>query len=110
MKKINYTLIVLLILISSISAFGQQFKVMVYTGPDRWHDRSIPIAITEFKEMAIKHHFELVWAQKNGSGSLRDPFSTEFLEGVDAIVFLNSKGEDLTETQKENFKTFIRNG
>ncbi len=110
MKKINYIFIVLMVLISTVPAFAQQFKVMVYTGPDRWHDPTVPVAMIEFKEMALQHHFELVWAQKNGSGNVRDPFSAEFLKGIDAIVFLHSKGEDLSDAQKENFKAFIRNG
>src|SRR5690554_182325 len=110
MKKINYALIVLLVFISTASVFGQQFKVMVYTSSDRWHDRTVPTAMIEFRKMAVQHSFELVWAQKSGSGDVTDPFSAEFLKGIDAIVFLHSKGEDLSDAQMENFKTFIRGG
>lgn len=92
------------------SAFGQQFEVMVYTSPDRWHDATIPVALEEFQSMAARHDFTLTWAQRDGSGSLRDPFSREFLERIDVVVFLHARGSDLNEDQKENFRNYIRNG
>ncbi|MEX0780972.1 MAG: ThuA domain-containing protein [Balneolales bacterium] len=110
MEKINYTLIILVLLLGVIPSFGQQFEVLVYTNPDRWHDATVPDAINEFREMSEKHDFGLTWAQKAGTGTVTDVFAEDFLEGIDVVVFFNASGYDLSEEQKENFKNFIRNG
>jgi type 1 glutamine amidotransferase len=93
-----------------IQTFAQQFKVLLYTSPDRWHDRIIPVAVDEFRKLSKKHSFDLVWAQANGSGVIQDVFTEAYLSKVDVIVFLNSRGYDLSKEQKENFKKFIQNG
>jgi type 1 glutamine amidotransferase len=109
MKKIICTL-ALLIMISPAPAEGQQFEVMVYTSPDRWHDPTIPTAMTEFRKMADQHDFALTWAQQAGSGSITDPFSESVLQRMDVVVFLHSRAYELNEEQRENFKNYIHNG
>lgn len=93
-----------------INLHSQQFTVLVYTSPDRWHDQTVPFAISEFNRLAEKHDFKLVWAQESGSGNVKDVFTEQYLASVDVIVFLHSRGYDLSKEQMENFKTFIRNG
>lgn len=110
MKIINYTLLLVAILIKVVPVFGQQFNVLVYTSPDRWHDPTIPVAITEFREMAQKHDFGLAWAQKEGNAETTDPFTDDYLKKFKVIVFLHSRGYDLSDKQMESFKKFIRNG
>lgn len=110
MKKIIPIFIFILLSAGTETINAQQFEVMIYTTPDRWHDPTIPSAIDEFREMARKHDFGLTWAQKDGSGSLTDPFSEDFLREIDVIVFLHARGYDLSNEQMENFKSFIWNG
>lgn len=90
--------------------FAQQFHVLVYTSPDKWHQGTLPIAIDEFQNLSKQHHFKLTWGQSNGSGGTSDVFSEKFLNTVDVVVFLHSRGYDLSDQQDENFKKFIRNG
>jgi type 1 glutamine amidotransferase len=105
MKKLNYMLVIFFIVSSLVPAIAQnQFEVMVYTSPDRWHNATIPTAINEFEEMALRHQFGLTWTQQASS------FDHENLKKYDVIVFLHSNGEQLSGEQRESFKRFIRNG
>lgn len=103
MRKIYYALAILFI-VSAPPVSGQQFEVMVYTSPDQWHDATVPAAINEFREMALKHDFGLNWTQQP------DDFTDDQLQDMDVIVFLQSTGDRLSEEQKDSFKRFIRNG
>lgn len=110
MKKLTFLLVTLIIQLSIKPVLAQQFEVMVYTSPDRWHDATLPIAMKEFDQMAEQHDFGLIWGQNDGRGAISDLFTEEFLSGIDVVVFLHSRGYDLTEKQVENFKYFIQNG
>lgn len=81
-----------------------QFEVLVYTSPDRWHDKTVPTAMIALREMAEKHTFGLTWSQQPRN------FTDENLKQYDAIVFLHSRGYELSEEQMKSFKTFINNG
>lgn len=110
MNKISKITIVALIFLSISNLYAQQFKVLLYTSPDRWHDQTIPVAIDQFRKLAQKHDFDLVWAQANGSGNVTNVFTDDYLSKVDVIVFLHSRGYDLSKEQMDSFKKFIRNG
>jgi len=109
-RKYRYFAILLVSLILALPAQAQQFRVLLYTSPDRWHDPTVPLAVLQFREMAEKHDFELTWAQVHGSGNVTNVFTDEFLANIDVIVFLHSKGADLSTEQMDAFKKFIRNG
>jgi type 1 glutamine amidotransferase len=103
MKKLFYSLVIFAIFSSLVPAIAQnQFEVMVYTSPDRWHNPTIPTAINEFKAIAVKHQFGLTWTQQATS------FEDENLKKFKVIVFLHSN--QLTQEQKDSFRKFIRNG
>jgi type 1 glutamine amidotransferase len=112
MRTISSVMVILIMLsvVPTIAQTLEQFQVLVYTSPDRWHDPTIPVAMTEFQEMAKRHTFGLTWAQASGSRSIKDVFTDEFLSKMDVVVFLHSRGADLSNEQKESFKRFIRNG
>ena len=44
------------------------------------------------------------------SGSTKNVFTDEYLSKIDVVVFLHSRGYDLSKEQMESFKKFIRNG
>jgi uncharacterized protein len=81
-----------------------QFEVLLYTSPDRWHNLSEPTALLEFMEMADRHAFGLTITQVVGQ------FNDEVLAQFDAVVFLHSTSRDLSPQQLESLKKFIRNG
>ncbi|MDG5767105.1 ThuA domain-containing protein [Balneolales bacterium ANBcel1] len=110
MKRSKCLLLLIILPFFSAPVLGQQFEVMVYTSPDRWHDATIPAALQRFQKLSELHNFGLTWAQPDGSGSIGDPFSTDFLAGIDAVVFLNARGNDLSDEQLANFREYIHNG
>jgi len=109
MKKINCVLAILIIFINLVPGFAQnhsrnQFQVLVYTSPDRWHNVTEPTAILEFRKLANRHAFGLTVTQ------LVSNFNDENLSKYDVLVFLHSTTRDFSEEQLESFKKFIRNG
>ena len=95
----------ILALSASAGLFSQgQFKVMVYTSPDFWHNPVIPTAITEFKKMAEKHFFDMAWTQQPSR------FTEDELKDFAVVVFLQANGESLNEDQMTALKSFIRKG
>ena len=109
MTKINYILVSLIMFMNLVSAFAQnhsrnQFQVLVYTSPDRWHNITEPTAILEFQKLANKHAFGLSITQ------LASNFNDENLQKYDVLVFLHSTTRDLSDEQLESFKRFIHNG
>jgi uncharacterized protein len=106
MKTICILLITaLMLVVKPVEMKSQnQFEVMVYTSPDRWHNRTIPVAISGFQEMALRHSFGLTWTQLPGS------FNDDNLDRFDVIVFLQANGRELSANEMESLKRFIRNG
>lgn len=111
-NKLNWACVVAFCLLFTMPSLAQRsnFKVLVFTSPTRWHDRNLPIAVEQFRKLADKHMLDLTWTQPDGSGGTRDCFTDEFLSNIDVVVFFNSRGDNLTETQMASFKKFIRNG
>lgn len=107
MKKSVSTLLLCIFAFGSIQIHADmidQFNVLIYTSPDRWHDKTIPVAMTEFNKMAEKHTFGLDWTQQPSN------FNDENLKKYDAIVFFHSRGYELSEEQMQSFRKFIQGG
>lgn len=89
----------------SLSLFSQgQFKVLVYTSPDFYHNPVIPTAISEFRKMAQMHFFQMEWTQEPSR------FNEDNLKEYSVIVFLHANGASLNEEQMESLKEFVRQG
>jgi len=109
MKNINGILVILILFMNLVPAYAQnqsrnQFEVLVYTSPDRWHNITEPTAIIEFRKLANRHAFGLTVTQVVSN------FNDENLKKYDVLVFLHSTTRDLSAEQLESFKRFIRNG
>lgn len=109
MKNINFILVILLLFINMVSAFAQnhsrnQFEVLVYTSPDKWHNVSEPTALLEFQKLANRHAFGLTATQVVSN------FNDENLQKYDVVIFLHSTSRDLSDEQVDSFKKFIRSG
>lgn len=81
-----------------------QFDVLVYAAADHWHSAVIPSAIQSLQKQAKKYKFGLDWTQESV------PFDNEDFFKYEVVLFLNSTGNGLTDTQKENFKKYIHQG
>lgn len=109
MRKVNHILAIIVMLMNTVPVFAQnqsrnQFEVMVYLSPDKWHNVTEPTAILEFQKLANRHAFGLTVTE------VVNNFNDENLDKYDVLVFLHSTTRDLSEEQLESFKRFIRNG
>ena len=81
-----------------------QFEVLVYTSPDKWHNITEPVALLAFQDLAQKHAFGFTWTTVNSM------FNDKDLAQFDVIVFLQSTSRDFSSEELESFKRFIRKG
>ena len=98
---------VLLILTFSVfsnSIYAQQFKVLLFTKTDGFHHESINEGVTAIKQLANRNTFSVDW-QENAS-----VFNDKELEKYQAVIFLNTTGNILNETQQTAFEKFIKAG
>lgn len=63
----------------NLPVLAQQYKVLLYNSPDRWHDVTIPIAVEQFWELALMYDFELTWSQSSDRERTKGMFSEPFL-------------------------------
>lgn len=82
----------------------QNFKVLLYTSPDRYHNQALPTAVTQFKKMAEKHFFELAWTQ------LPEDLNEENLKKYSVVVFLFSNARELQAPQIDALKAHLHRG
>ncbi|HMD80293.1 MAG TPA: ThuA domain-containing protein, partial [Anaerolineales bacterium] len=56
----------LLLMICSLPAFSQQFKVLLFTKTDGFHHESIIAGVEAIRILASRHHFALDWHENAG--------------------------------------------
>ncbi|WP_282037717.1 ThuA domain-containing protein [Saccharicrinis aurantiacus] len=99
----KYLVLILIIAMSTFINAQDQFKLLLYTQPDRWHSESIPAAVEAFKLLSKKHQFQLLWADE--PAKLMD-----YLGEVSVVVFVNSNTDLLNTEQIHQFREFINKG
>ena len=99
-----------LLLLLAMSAFSvlpvsaqNQFDVLVLSIANKYHYEYIGIARESFELMAKRHQFTLTWTADPGT------FDGE-LKKYAVIVFLNTPGEVLNESQRAHFQDYLRAG
>ena len=80
-----------------------QFKVLVVAVPNRYHHDYTVVAKPRLEQMARQHGFGLDWAWNTA------PFDAD-LSGFDAIVLLNTPGDELRGAQRAALEGFVRAG
>lgn len=85
----------------------QRYQVLLFTKSESypWRHNSISEGVQMFKELSQFHRFGLTWTAD--SQIFEDE---ERLSGMDVVVFFNTSGDILNETQKEGFQNYIRSG
>jgi uncharacterized protein len=106
MKNTFIFLLAGFLLIAIIPSYSQdyQFRVLLYTMPDKWHDQALPTAVNEFQKMADLNFFSLTWTQQD------TVFNEEFLKDFAVVIFLNATPKTFTDAEYSSFKKFIENG
>ncbi len=99
--------VVLLGVEPAISQYAERYQVLLFTKSVSYpyrHD-SISDGVQMFKELSKKHRFGLTWT---ADAAIFD--DTERLNGMDVVVFFNTSGDILDESQKKEFQEYIRGG
>lgn len=106
--RLSLLLIVLLISIdTALSQYAERYQVLLFTKSVSYpyrHD-SISNGVEMFKDLSKKHRFGLTWT---ADAAIFD--DTERLNGMDVVVFFNTSGDILNDSQKQGFQDYIRQG
>lgn len=103
MNKIAFLLAFAYALVAGPAYAQQQFKMLVAAIPNKYHNDYAVVAKPAFEQMARRHNFEMTWAWNTM------PFDND-LAGYDAIVFLNTPGEELKGEQRQRLENYVRAG
>jgi len=105
MKKL-FLLIALLGVFLSFKAYAHppQFNVLLFSETDGWHHQSINEGVDALRAMAERHHFTVDWQEDS------TVFNDERLKQYQAIVFLMTTGDILTDEQQAAMERFIQSG
>jgi len=101
-RRILQSLMFVLLTASAAQA-QNQFEILVLSIPNKYHYEYIPLARTSFESLAKIHHFGLTWTNETGV------FDGD-LKRYAAVVFMNTPGEVLNETQRGRFQAYLDSG
>lgn len=99
----RFSLLIVLFSLSTV-VIAKQFNVLLFTKTAGWHHKSINAGVTAFEKMALNHHFDLDWQED------ANLINDENLARFDVVVFLQTTGDVLNETQQAALQKFIRSG
>lgn len=104
--KIVLTLLTAIFTLQALSAARppQNFKVLLYTSPDKYHNQALPTAVTQFQHLAEKNFFGLTWTQLPGDINL------ENLKQYAVVVFLFSNARELDAGQIDALRNYMHQG
>ncbi len=103
-SKSNVLLILAFFLLVSSPVQAEQFNVFLFTKTDGWHHKSINAAVTAMEKLALKHHFSIDWHED--AALIND----ENLAQYDAVIFMLTTGDILSDEQKRAMERFVRSG
>lgn len=103
-NRVKLLLVFISGLFLSVSAYAQQFNVLLFTSTQGFHHQSQLEGVAAMRTMADKHFFSVDWQE--------DPrvFNDKNLEKFQAIVFLSTTGDLFNAEQKAAIEKFIRSG
>ncbi|MEO5583769.1 MAG: ThuA domain-containing protein [Saprospiraceae bacterium] len=82
----------------------KQFRVLLFTKTMGFHHESVLDGVQAVKALGDKHFFDVDWQEDPGR------ISDANLAKFDVIIFLNTTGDILNETQQAAMEKFIRSG
>jgi cytochrome c len=101
-KKI--LLLCTVIVITMLSAFSQNKKVLVFSKTAGYRHSSIEPGQTFFKKIASAEHLDFTFSENAGD------INEENLKNYSAVVFLNTTGNILDDRQQSDFERYIQAG
>lgn len=103
MKKSLALLLCFLSFSATTALADAQFKLLVFAIPNKYHYEYIPVARDNLERLSKLHAFEFTWTKQP------QVFEGD-LSQYSAVVFLNTPGEELNETQRKNFEQYMQTG
>ncbi|MBK8698727.1 MAG: ThuA domain-containing protein [Saprospiraceae bacterium] len=82
----------------------KQFNALLFTRTNGWHHESIKDGVEAVSRLGDRHFFNVEW-QENPAW-----FTDDKLKQYDVIIFLNTTGDILDESQQLAMEKFIRSG
>ncbi len=104
MKTVRFLAFALLLLGALAARAQNQFEILVFAQPEKWHKDAVPVARESFAMLARHHQFGLTWSEDPTS------FDDANLARFAVVVFVNCTGEALNAAQQERFAAYIRGG
>lgn len=100
-------LVVLALWVSCVASAAQaeQFKVLVFSKTGGWHHESIPAGVEAIRKLGALHDFGVFWTE-DANRVMND----KELAKYQAVVFLLTTGDILSDEQKAAFQRYIRAG
>jgi uncharacterized protein len=97
-------LVALVLCLISTSLVAQQFKALLFTKTDGFHHESIQEGVAAVKILANRNNFTVDWHENAAI------FNDKALEKYQVVIFLNTTGNILADSQQVAFEKFIRAG
>ncbi|TWI67765.1 hypothetical protein IP91_01884 [Pseudoduganella lurida] len=91
--------------IVTLDCSAAQFNILVFSKTAGWHHESIHEGVTALRELAQQHDFNVFWTEDAGR-----IFKDQELAKYQAVVFLSTTGDILTDEQRRTFERYIRKG
>lgn len=103
-KKINFTLLLCLIIFTTSCVQSQAKKVLVFSKTEGFRHESIETGIAAFKKLGEENNIKITATED------ATYFNTDTLINYNAVVFLNTTGNIFNKDQEASFKSFIQSG
>lgn len=87
-----------------VPAAGQGFRVLVFSKTNGFRHDSIPAGIALIRSLGAAHGFRVDASENAGL------FTPQNLRGYGAVIFLNTTGDVLNNSQRAAFEAYIRGG
>lgn len=94
----------ILLVLGATSYAQDQYNVLLFTKTVGYHHVSIHEGVAAIRALGEKHHFAVDWQESSGV------FSTKGLEKYQVIIFLNTTGDILDDTQQKAMEEFVQSG
>ncbi len=104
MKRRYYAILIIYYMLFYSFAQAQEFRVLVFSKTAGFRHSSIDEGITMFQELASEYNFEADFSEDS------QIFLNSNLSQYDAVVFLNTTGDILTNSEQAAFETYFRSG
>lgn len=82
----------------------KQFRVLLVTTTRGWHHESLHSGVLAIQQLGVKNFFDVVlFEDPNG-------FTDKFLQGFQAVIFLNTTADIFDSAQQKVMERFIQSG